>query len=122
MKWIIESSKLIKDGTSLLKIVSMVTLLLNFLSPFLRKKKPIRLLETVKSNLTTMTANDKMFELMSRYDRIEYAISIKHWCDNNLNAGDDKLRSFLERIEDNVQKKLMEDRWNQHCDFSDRKV
>lgn len=69
-----------------------------------------------------MTANNKMFELMSRYDRIEYAISIKHWCDNNLYADDDELRSFLERIEDNVQKKLMEDRWNQHCDFSDRKV
>lgn len=69
-----------------------------------------------------MTANDKRFKPMSRIDRIEYAISIKHWCDNNPNASDDDLRSFLERIEDSVQEKIKKVRQDQHRNFSDRKV
>lgn len=38
--------------------------------------------------------------------RIEYAISIKHWCEASPNATDDELRAFLERIE----KQILEDK------------
>jgi len=44
----------------------------------------------------------------TRIPRIEYAISIKHWCDRHPNASDDDLRAFLERIE----KQILEDKIN----------
>lgn len=39
---------------------------------------------------------------MAANDRIEYAISIKQWCDAHPGATDDDLREMLERIEKKI--------------------
>lgn len=41
---------------------------------------------------------------MSSKIRINYALSIKHWCDANPEASDAELVTFLERIECKVAK------------------
>ena len=59
----------------------------------------MNLLETIKSDLPPQ---------MNNSERIEFAVSIKHWCDIHPNASDDELRMFLEQIENTVLLDMVE--------------
>lgn len=45
---------------------------------------------------------------MSARDRIEYAVSIKHWCDRNPFVPDAVLIEFLEQIEKKIADQMVE--------------
>jgi len=44
---------------------------------------------------------------MAANDRIEYAISIKQWCDSHPGTTDDDLREMLERIEKRISSSII---------------
>lgn len=43
---------------------------------------------------------------MTAQARINYAVTIKHWCDNHPNATDQELVEFLEEIERRVARRI----------------